>query len=325
MKRPSPSSNNVWAIVLAGGEGKRLCPLVKRWLGQEQPKQYCSFYGSKSLLEYTVERAYRIAGGDRIVTVIGKGHRAYLNHPSELSGRLLEQPTARGTGPGVLLPLTYISALDPDAKVVLLPSDHFISPEEPFLQTVDQASKLLDSNDDQLVLIGAPPEGPEPEYGWIAPDSEPCDHHPAVAWRVNQFTEKPTPDEARHCYSCGHFWNTMIVVARVQTLWSLAASLHPLALNRFEKLRSGLVAVKHGWIPATGERLLLEETYSKMPEFDFSRDILTPAATSCLIVPLSNVTWSDLGNPERLFQVLDQAECRPNLSPGLLEEVHQRN
>lgn len=89
MKRSSPPLKNIWAIVLAGGEGRRMCPLVERWLGHEQPKQYCSFYGSKSLLEYTVERAYRMAGEDRIVTVIGNGHRAFLHRPSQLFGRLL--------------------------------------------------------------------------------------------------------------------------------------------------------------------------------------------------------------------------------------------
>jgi mannose-1-phosphate guanylyltransferase len=313
------SKNSIWAIVLAGGEGKRMCPLIQRWLGQEQPKQYCSFYGSKSLLEYTVDRACRIAGEKRIVTVIGKGHHAYLPRAHQLSGRLLEQPTARGTGPGVLLPLTYVSASDPNATVVILPSDHFISSDGPFLRVIHQAVEFLDFNEEKMVLIGVPSEGPEPEYGWIEPGAKNrCSHNPLIAWTVNGFVEKPAPEQARHCYSCGYFWNTMIVVTRVETLWSLVESLHPAAVGQFKRLRQGFRAVEEGWISEAAEELLLSEIYSQMPEFDFSRDILAPGAKNCLVVPLQDVTWNDLGSPDRLAEVLETGEYPLNIPMELL-------
>lgn len=301
-----------------------MCPLIERWLGHERPKQYCSFYGSKSLLEYTLERAFQIVGGQRIVTVIGQGHRTYLPKSRVPFGRILEQPVARGTGPGVLLPLTYVRATDPDATVVIMPSDHFISPDGPFLQVINDAKELLDSIDDQMVLIGVPPDGPEPEYGWIEPGAKTSCHLPLDARSVNDFIEKPSPSEALHCYGCGYFWNTMIVVARIRTIWSLAESVHPKAVGRFERLQEGFSAIADGFLSRKAESLLLPETYSDMPEFDFSRDFLTPCARNCLIVPLKDVIWNDLGRPERLLQVLEETDCSSNLPLSLLKPTEQR-
>jgi hypothetical protein len=116
----------------------------------------------------------------------------------------------------------------------------------------------------------------------------------------------------------------MIVVTRVQTLWSLAESLHPLAVDRFEHLRDGLAAMKKSWISESAEELILKETYSQMPEFDFSRDLLAPGTENCLIVPLEDVTWNDLGRPERMVQVLERTEHEPNFPLDLLKQAEQR-
>jgi len=319
MSRVSTSKEALWAIVLAGGEGKRMCPLIERWLGQEQPKQYCCFFGSKSLLEYSVDRILRLVGEERLVTIIGRGHRSYIRQSATTLGRILEQPAARGTGPGVLLPLSYVCAKDPEAKVVILPSDHFISPEGPFLRILKEAARLLDYAPQQMVLIGVHPDRPESEYGWIEPGSKPSYCGPLEARAVNTFIEKPGSAEARNCFNCGYFWNTMIVVTRAQTLWSLVGPLYPSVVKRFQKLQQGFSAILNGWVSKEAEDLILAETYSNMPEFDFSRDFLAHSAQNCLTIPLKDVRWNDLGRPRRLLEVFDHAECTPNIPLHLLE------
>ncbi|TKS59515.1 MAG: mannose-1-phosphate guanylyltransferase [Nitrospira sp.] len=62
---------HLWSIVLAGGEGKRLAPMIKRWLGEERPKQYCAFTGTRSMLQHTVDRADCLTVPEQRVTVVG--------------------------------------------------------------------------------------------------------------------------------------------------------------------------------------------------------------------------------------------------------------
>jgi mannose-1-phosphate guanylyltransferase len=312
---------DVWAIVLAGGEGKRMCPFVQKWLGQERPKQYCSFYGSKSLLGHTLDRAARLVGEERVVTVIGKGHTAFLRGERELPGQILEQSDSRGTGPGVLFPLSYIRARDADAVVVILPSDHFVHPQRLFFERIMGAVELLDSHSDHLILIAAVPQGPECEYGWIEPVAkEGCVSDPIriPAQQVRKFVEKPSSREARHCFECGHFWSTMIVVARAESLWSLVTQLQPSVMSRFEKLSQAFRGVADRRFSEQARDLLVKIAYSKIPSFDFSKDVLTPSVEKCLFVPLDGVTWSDLGRPERLLEVLDRIGLAPNFPRELV-------
>jgi mannose-1-phosphate guanylyltransferase len=302
-----------------------MCPFVADWLGSERPKQYCSFYGTKSLLGYTLDRASRLVGDERVVTVIGNGHKSYLEGETQLPGHWLEQPESRGTGAGVLLPLAYIRARDPEAVVVILPSDHLFHPETRFFEQVMQATELLECHENALVLIAAVPQGPQPEYGWIEPGSQAgCAHssRPFGAQRVRKFVEKPTTTQAQHCFECGHFWSTMVVVAKVRSLWSAATRLRPEAMRRFEKLSQGFRAVAEHKFSLEAEPLLMKLEYAALPGFDFSRDILMPSAENCLLLPLDGVIWSDLGRPERILEVLDRLGFTPNF-PRDLVALHQ--
>ena len=88
-----------WAILLAGGEGQGMRPFVERWLGESRPKQYCSFYGERSMLEGTVRRPAELAAPEHILTVIGRGHSRFLREGA-LPGRVIEQPESLKTRNG---------------------------------------------------------------------------------------------------------------------------------------------------------------------------------------------------------------------------------
>lgn len=100
---------HLWSIVLAGGEGTRLAPMIRQWLGEDRPKQYCTFTGTRSMLQHTVDRADILADPSRRVTVVGASHEETAR--SQLHGRggvLVVQPANCDTAPGVFLPLTHI-------------------------------------------------------------------------------------------------------------------------------------------------------------------------------------------------------------------------
>lgn len=312
---PTTQSDSLWSIVLAGGEGTRMCPFIRQWLGEDRPKQYCSFFGSETLLGQTVDRLTRLVERRRIVTVIGRGHRAFLEK-EDLPGTVIEQPCRRGTGPGVFLPASFIFAQDPDATVVISPSDHFISPETAFAERIREAVELLEEHPDRLILIGAVPSGPEQEYGWIEPDNcAPfCRFAPVPPGlrHVRSFREKPDPAEATHCFNCGYYWNTMIVVARLRALWAEARRRRPRTMRRFETLRNFLELVQKGYVSEALADNALARLYETLPSFDLCGDLFTRAASRCLLFPLQHVFWDDLGRPERLLEVMDHADQPPN-------------
>ena len=147
------SLSSHWAIVLAGGEGTRMQPLVRRWLGFNRPKQYCAFVGSRSMFQHTVDRAALVTDPGRIVAVVGRDHRDEIM--TQLQGRtigqVIYQPRNCETAAGLFLPLTYIHARAPGATVVIFPSDHFIHPEDRFLAAVGRIADLAETMSDDDV------------------------------------------------------------------------------------------------------------------------------------------------------------------------------
>src|SRR5680860_644120 len=190
--------NKLWSIVLAGGEGERVRPLVQRWLGHHRPKQYCTFVGTRSMFQHTLHRAAKLTTPDRMVTVVAHGHG---NEPwAQLDGipgiQVLRQPLNRDTAAGIFLPLAYIRARDPAATVVIYPSDHFVYPEDRFLEVVQFAVQIAERPPWRLVLLGVQPDRLELEYGWIQPGPTFDQATSCRVWAVQAFLEKPDIGQA---------------------------------------------------------------------------------------------------------------------------------
>ena len=313
-----------WAIILAGGEGKRMRQFTSRWLGVSRPKQYCTFLGTHSMLEQTVDRARKLVPAERIVTVIGQGHDRYLGK-IHLAGRVIQQPAQKDTGPGILLPAAYILARDPEATLLIFPSDHFIFPESHFLQYVRRALPLAASTH-KLVLLAAAPDRPEPDYGWIEIGSRlqgrPAGRHERSARRVLRFHEKPDAAEARDYLARGLLWNTMVMAVKARTLWSQAGQLQPQAEKRLETL---LQVMQMSRRSQSGIRLdagVPQHIFAGLPSFNFSTGFLHPKAQDCIALPMEGLLWSDWGRPERVIETIGrmrQLASLPGGLPGALE------
>ena len=136
-------ARDLWSIILAGGNGERLKPMVQSWLGQPRPKQYCTFIGTRSMFEHTLDRSDRIVAPERRVTVIARDHRdeARPQLSSRPKGKLILQPSNRETAAGIFLGLTYVRAHDPTATVLIFPSDHFVYPEDTFVEKAQRLAR----------------------------------------------------------------------------------------------------------------------------------------------------------------------------------------
>lgn len=277
---------DVCSLVLAAGAGRRLSQLTSG-----VPKQFWRLSDGSSLLDHTLARLSPLVPARRTVTVVDCSHRAFvatLADPSRL-GEIVFQPGDRGTAAGVLLGLLAITASFPEAVVVLTPSDHGVRRPEIYQEGLRRAIDATTRGDAPVVLLGVPASGPHGDYGWIVPGRSTVPYEPS---HVVSFVEKPSAVRALDLWARRAVWNTMVLVARAESL-----------LNLYKHQLPGLYAVLApipGLVPA--ERLsYLEAVYPTLAPRDFSRDLLTPARDLSLITWPEEIGWSDLGTPERLL------------------------
>jgi mannose-1-phosphate guanylyltransferase len=220
------------------------------------------------------------------------------------AGTIIVQPENRDTLPGIFLPLARIHVCDPNATVVIYPSDHFIYPEKNFKELIASAIQAAEDLPDKLVLVGVPADRIELEYGWISPGLQ--------LWRtgayslrsVQQFIEKPSWAEAIEIEASGGLWNTLIVAVKAHTLWQLGLKHCPEIMMLFTRFQNAIGSSREGAV--------LDAIYEVMPSRNFSRDLLTPAANQIGVMLMERVLWSDWGCEERIVDTLDLIGKQPN-------------
>lgn len=304
---------HVWSIVLAGGEGERVKPLILRWLGRHRPKQYCTFVGHRSMFEHTVDRAIRIASAARTVVVAAHHHRS--DTQAQLSGRpigkLIHQPMNRDTAAGIFLPLSYVRARDPQAMVVIQPSDHFIYPERRFLTTVQQTVAAADEAPDRLLLLGVQPDRLETEYGWIQRGTRLSGSPGYPVHAVSSFLEKPELAQADAALRAGGLWNTLVLTASVDTLWKTGWACFPDMMPQFERLAP--------FWETPDESAGIADAYHHMPQFNFSSHLLQRLPDRVAVMELTGVLWSDWGKPARIAETIRRIGKTPAFPMNCLE------
>lgn len=297
-------SPNTWSIVLAGGEGERLRALTKRWLGGHRPKQYCAFVGQRSMLQHTLDRAVVLSGTDRTLVVVARQHAPEVwDHLDKIHWeQTILQPRNCGTGPGIFLPLAHIYSKDPEAIVLILPSDHFVFPEAGFLTALQQVVTTAGRLPDKLVLLGARADSPETEYGWILPGKAIDQVDGYMVRTVEHFREKPNLSDAVTLLAAGGLWNTMVMAACVRTLWELGRHVTTM-MTAFE-------ALPH-YLGSEQESQMLDSIYEGMPNVNFSSHLVEKVPAASVVVELNDVVWSDWGNEERITETLKRIGKAP--------------
>ena len=285
------SNQHLWTIVLAGGEGVRLRPLTRALHGEDCPKQFAMIHAGQSLLQATLRRAQRWSAPERTMVVVAREREALARKQVEGLGPIdiVPQPSNRGTGPGLLLPISRILALDPCAHVVVLPSDHYVREAPLFEQSIRDA---IDSSRAEITLIGALPERAETQYGWIVRRKSPEGLTGDV---VECFCEKPAATVAEQLFSDGALWNTFVMAGSVRKFWQLACEHLPVLASRFEAYSDA--------VGTPEEASSLQALYARLPSADFSRDVLE-RASELRVVALRHCGWSDWGTPERVLESL---------------------
>jgi mannose-1-phosphate guanylyltransferase len=311
--RPGSLQNDHWAVILAGGEGTRLRSMTRAIAGDDRPKQFCSLVDERTLLEQTRQRVAISFDSNRTMIVVTKSHESFyeeLAHtvPDHL---LLEQPQNRGTAAAILYALFRIAVRSPRAVVAFFPSDHHFSDDEAFMSHVELAFEEARKRPETVLLLGITPSSPEVEYGWIEPHESIIASMPRSITRVRRFWEKPTAAVARSLMERGCLWNSFVMVGRVDALLKMTQQ----ASTEVYELFAGIT-------PALGtifERTAVHEVYSKIPEVNFSHEVLARRPNDLAVIRVGDVEWSDLGEPTRVLSTIARVGTRAELSLSAAE------
>jgi mannose-1-phosphate guanylyltransferase len=299
-RAPDINKDHRWALILAAGEGSRLRALTTQPCGTPVPKQYCSLHGGQLLVEDAIRRAQSQVAADHVCAIVAQQHHSWWSAIDALAQlpahHRIVQPRNRGTGIGILYSLVHLLHLDPDARVLVLPSDHYVA-DEPVLQ--DALGAALDHVarfPDRPVLLGLQPDEPDSELGYIIPGAP--DAFGARA--VSRFVEKPELPNAAHLMRSGGLWNTFIIAASARSLLNLF-------LPRFAPTVMEMQVIVGGTLqnqsPVAGWPSIVD-MYTRLPELDFSRDLLEGNESSLCVLPVPSCGWSDLGTPHRVGETL---------------------
>jgi mannose-1-phosphate guanylyltransferase len=303
----------LWAIVLAAGEGTRAREFLRQLCGGRGIKQFCAVVDSRSMLEHTLARVERLIPRERILVVVSQNHQEeviqHLAHwPAE---NVIYQPANRDTAPGILLPLTYISHRDPLATVTVFPSDHFVVKEDLFLAAVGRAVAEVQHFLRQLILLGALPNHAEGDYGWIELARQESRRESQAVLR---FVEKPSRAHADELLARGALWNTFVFAARATTLWAMVRRTAPDLADAFERI-GGILSLCSSYAPC-----FIEHAYERMRAVNFSSGVCEPLVSWLRVLPLPEVGWSDWGTAERILASLQNLG---KLDAGLARLRHE--
>lgn len=302
--------NDLWVVVLAGGNGTRLQAFTRDVLGTERPKQFCRIIGTRSMLRHTWDRAARLVAPDRILTIITAGQERYLEDeaPHDVPGTILVQPENKETAPGLLLPLLWIARRNPVATVAVFPADHFIWEQDRFETHMQAAVSAAAHLRRRLILLGVEADSPETGYGWIAPGDPVQTPSGAELYLVRRFWEKPNRPTAAHLLARGYFWNTFILVAGVDTFLALVRAAVPEVFNPLRAIASCLGT------PAEPAALAL--AYQQLRATNLSQALLARHPEALMVQVARGISWCDWGDPERILRSLRRFDRQPAWLPA---------
>lgn len=280
--------------------------MVYRKRADYLPKQYLNFIGKRSMLEHTLDRAEKLIPRPKLLVVTAKEHLQFEEVRRQMASRpqqcIISQPENKDTGPGILLPLMHLHKRDPAAMVAVFPSDHFILEEDLFMQHVERAFRIVESDRSRIVLLGTDPNEPDPEYGYIlyGGTSDPAGVDGGRT--VEMFVEKPSADAAKIIIRKGALWNTLVLVFTCTTLLHAIERAAPDLYRSFDPIEDA--------IGTPDEQPVIERVYQKLSSFNFSKDILEALShenrQNLRVLPVRRVTWSDWGTSDRLSGTLRQ-------------------
>ncbi|WP_316737865.1 mannose-1-phosphate guanylyltransferase [Pedobacter aquatilis] len=298
---------NINVLIMAGGVGSRFWPKSRNHF----PKQFIDILGlGKSLLQLTYERFLKICPNEQIYILTNADYAGLVKEqlPEVLRKNILLEPSRNNTAPCIAYASYKIAKANPQANIVVAPSDHLILKEEEFLAKVSQALAFTEFND-ALLTLGISPTRPDTGYGYI----KYCDEQGArnkeqgikskalreEIKKVTAFMEKPSLEKAQAYLQSGDYvWNAGIFIWSAQAIKDAFQNYAPEIASLFEKGNELYNTDK--------EAEFISENYPKSPNISIDYAILEKAE-NVYTIP-ADIGWSDLGTWTSLHAVAEKDE-----------------
>lgn len=295
---------NNYCIIMAGGVGSRFWPLSR----SNKPKQFLDILGiGKSLIQLTYDRFRKIMPEENIYIVSHQDYESLIfeHLPTIKKEQVLLEPMRKNTAVCIAYANFKILKKNPQANIVVAPSDHLILKEEEFLHVI-QTGLEFTRNTNALLTIGIQPSRPETGYGYIQANGDKSPNGNSHIHKVKTFTEKPNIEMARIFFESGEFyWNAGIFI------WSLES-----ILNAFELYMPDLNTQFYESIDllnTSSEQEFINTLYPKCKSISIDYAVMEKAEN--VYVLTADFGWSDLGTWGSLYTHLEKDEAN-NASTG---------
>lgn len=288
-----------YCIILAGGRGRRLWPCSR----DEKPKQFIDFFGTgRTQLQQTFDRFAKILPKQNVFICTNKEYAPIVREqlPDLHEENLMIEPVNRGTAPCVAWANMRVCRRNPDASVIITPSDQLVLNEDLFYQNLEEAFYFV-SHHDNILTLGVQPTRPEPGYGYIQKGDiiiPEVAKIPKIS-TVQSFVEKPERDFAQMFMNSGEFlWNTGIILSKAQFLNHCFRQLFPEVLNRFDNSRLDITIEE--------EMAFVNENYPSYPNLSIDQGVLEHIENVCVMN--CDFGWADLGTWHALYEYMSRGE-----------------
>ncbi|MBP3191560.1 mannose-1-phosphate guanylyltransferase [Natronogracilivirga saccharolytica] len=284
-----------YALIMAGGIGSRFWPKSRI----DAPKQFLSFFEDKTLLQNTIDRIRPIIPVERIIVSTNADYVDIVKEqiPDIPLENIVGEPVAKNTAPCIAFAASFIHYRDPEATMVVLPSDHFIQNEDAFLKDLELSARIAEEKN-RLVTIGITPTRPETGYGYIQyNDENTISFNGDTAYPVKTFAEKPDVQTALKFLQSGDFlWNSGMFIWRTERVLEEIKKHLPVLHHQVEILHQHL-SDNDGNI----SRDVLHSVYHSC--FSVSIDYGIMEKSEDVVVVPSHFHWSDLGSWMAIYEL----------------------
>ncbi len=279
-------NNHRYCVIMCGGIGSRFWPYSRA----SRPKQFIDFLGTgRSLLQMSYDRVVSIVPPGNIIFLTNEEYAAHIRQqlPELDESQILLEPARRNTAPCIAWAAYHIKARDPQASIMVAPSDHLITREALFEKAILEGFEFVENNH-ALLTLGIRPTRPETGYGYIQVGVEASgDIH-----KVKTFTEKPRRELAEVFMESGEFfWNSGIFL---WTADSIIRELHEHAPDLAATFDAG-----EGLFGTEAEREFIERNFPGV--MGISIDFAVMEKSQNVYVECVSFGWSDLGTWSSLY------------------------
>ncbi len=279
--------NNYYAVIMAGGVGSRFWPVSTT----QYPKQFHDMLGSgKTLLQKTFARLQKFIPQENILILTNERYKEIVEEqiPNILPKNLVLEPSMRNTAPCILYATMKINKRNPNAVIIVAPSDAWIENEKAFMHNVIACFNAA-QKEDNILTLGIVPTFPNTGYGYIQYEK----NDTSIIKKVNQFREKPDYPTAKEFLKQGNFlWNAGIFVWSSRSILSAYKNYQPTMFELFEK--------GENVYNTENEVDFISKTYPQAENISVDYAILEPS-TNIYVLP-ADFDWNDLGSWGSLYE-----------------------